>query len=113
MAANPAVEKVRRLIALTNSPEREEARTSATLACQLINKYGLHVVADLPRIVPPPPPAAPATRATDTMSRPRVIRSRYESTCIECKLTIAVGEPCAWLKGRGVWDLECYREVWP
>jgi|GEM_PF-2759213 len=112
MAANQTVEKVRRLIALTSSPEREEARTSADIACRLIREHRLHVVADVPRAVPPPPPP-PRPRQSEPMERPRLIRSRFETQCKECRLTIEVGELCAWLKGRGVWDVECYRAVWP
>ncbi len=111
MAANPIIEKVRRLIALTASDRVEEARTSAHIACRLIRDHGLHVVTDAPHVIMVPSEPRETTR-TDTMSRPRIIRSRFETHCIECKLTIAVGETCAWLKGKGVWDVECYREIW-
>ena len=113
MSANPTIEKVRRLIALTTSNHAEEARTSAFLACKIIREHGLHVVSDLPRVVPTPPAPTPRPATTRTpMARPRLIRSRFETHCTECALTIEVGEMCAWLKGRGCWDLECYREVW-
>jgi hypothetical protein len=37
------LDRVRQLIALASSPEQEEARTAAVLACQLIREHGLVV----------------------------------------------------------------------
>ncbi len=105
--ASPTLERVRKLVALAASPEREEARTSAVLVCRLIREHGLHVVEE---VAPPRAPAPPPKN--DPLARPRVIRAKFECKCVECALTIEAGERCAWLKGRGCWDLECYREVW-
>jgi Protein of unknown function (DUF2786) len=61
--------RVRQLIALASSPEPEEARTAAVLACQLIREHGLKlseagtVDTDYD---PPPPPRPPWQHPADT-----------------------------------------------
>jgi hypothetical protein len=100
-------ERVQKLIALSASPQIEEARTSAYLACKLIREHGLALVAlapppaPAPRRDPPPRPQAP------TEDKPVRIRARYSSNCRKCGKHVDAGEPVLWTKGKGVKHERC------
>ena len=55
-----AIDRVKRLIALTASDNPNEARNAAQQACRIIREQGLEVVD--PKAVPPPPPSPPPPR---------------------------------------------------
>ena len=113
MGALAVDQKVTKLIALTASDRMEEARTAAYLACKAIREKGLIVVAELPRDVPPPPPAPPPWQArkpdyyTSDAPAAKVIRAKFDSACKDCRSEIFAGETCVWIKGQGVWHMEC------
>lgn len=59
------LDKVKKLMALTSSPEKEEARTAAMMAVSLIKKHDLltkKVETWTSSYEPPPPPPRPASR---------------------------------------------------
>jgi len=93
----PAVlERVRRLVALTSSSFEEEARTSAFMACELIRRHGLRLVAadDAKRL--PGPERIP-------------IKSRFASYCAACGCRYREGEVVWWAKGLRAWCAACHR----
>jgi len=53
------VERVRKLVALAASPNENEARNAAALACRLIREHGLELVDARPPPRAPPPAAEP------------------------------------------------------
>ena len=55
-----ALDRVKRLIALTTSDNPNEARNAAQQACRIIREQGLEVVD--PKAAPPPPPQPPPPR---------------------------------------------------
>lgn len=85
------VERVRKLIALSGSPDDPEARTAALMACRLIRENGLHVgVAPGARRID----AAPAARPTRVTSGPytRARDLRGHPRCRECDEPIEPGD---------------------
>jgi Protein of unknown function (DUF2786) len=60
------LDRVRQLIALASSPEPEEARTAAVLACQLIREHGLKLSDPGSSEADPPPPRPPWQHPADT-----------------------------------------------
>lgn len=88
-------------LAVDSGAAEGESRNAALMACRLIAKHGLHIVAQLPeqtRAAPPPPPPPP---------RRRVITSRFEGICCACNGLIAVGERVVWTPGEGAVHLRC------
>lgn len=83
------VERVRKLIALSGSPDEPEARTAALMACRLIREHNLHV--DL---------SPGAARAAPTHARSRATRGPYtrardlrgQPACSECNEEIHPGD---------------------
>jgi hypothetical protein len=68
------IAKVEALIARTESSSEEEARTSALIACRLMKKHGLKVVATgsvarSPAPEPPPPPRKPWEASPEERAR--------------------------------------------
>lgn len=78
------VEKVQKLIALAASPNEEEARTSARIACHLIRKHGLQLSEGSD-------PASPS-RPARAYRAPQHIVAREASRCWECGEPIRVGD---------------------
>ena len=113
--SSPIVRKVQGLIALTRSDRIEEARTSALIACRLIEKHNL-IVSDTPvpaeprPYVPPEPTYSyrpPAATYSDRPARPRTIYAKHNGKCRDCGAWIYAGESCVWLKDTGIWHPEC------
>ncbi len=107
------LERVMKLIALASSPVEEEARTSAWLACKMIRENGLKLVERLPPprttwtpppYRPPPPPPRPSPKDNDE----RVITSKFEGWCRECRSVIEVGQKIRWKKGEGARHVNCH-----
>ena len=94
---SPAVlERVRRLVALTSSSFAEEARTSAFMACELIRRHGLELVA--------------AEDAKKLLLPERIpIKSRFASYCAACGSRYREGELIWWAKGLRAWCAACHR----
>jgi hypothetical protein len=104
----PIVQRVRKLIALTGSPNENEARSAAFLACRLIREHGLDVAdgrgggrhsdrADRERSErwerperPPPEPRGRATRGPYARAR----HLRGEPRCCECSEPIGLDDAC-------------------
>lgn len=78
------VEKVQKLIALAASPNEEEARTSAGIACHLIRKHGLRVVEGSDPVS--------HSRASRAYRAPRHTVAREASRCWECGEPIRPGD---------------------
>lgn len=87
------VQRVRKLVALSGSPNEHEARTAAFLACRLIREHGLEVgdpggrARDVDRS---PEPRRRATRGPYTRAR----HLRGEPRCHECSEPIATDDAC-------------------
>ncbi len=79
------VEKVQKLIALAASPNEEEARTSAGIACHLIRKHGLRVVEGSDSV-------SSVSHASREYRAPRPTVAREASRCWECGEPIRVGD---------------------
>src|SRR6185295_9929478 len=94
------LERVSALVARASSSFEEEARTSAVIACRLIREHGLEV--SLPGSVREPP-QEPVSDEPEV----RIIRSKFESSCLGCGGFVGIGERVSWTKGRGVSHLDC------
>lgn len=113
-------DKVMKLIALAGSPNENEARTAAWMACQAIREGGLQVVASTawrappppppPRPEPPPPPPRPsyADAKKQAVERKR-ITLRYDGWCKVCRTDIPAGAEAWWAAGEGCVCKRCYR----
>jgi hypothetical protein len=93
------VDRIEKLIELTTSPNENEARTAAIIACKMIRENGLIVVdrePEQPRVV---------------LDNERIIiRSKFLGRCSDCATRISVGDSCAWARGRSVVCISCHRE---
>jgi hypothetical protein len=103
-AAQKALAKVEKLVAMSASPHLEEARTSAFLACRLIREHGLQVTAHRPPAQPmPASPYRPASGQTPSeTSGFQRIRVRHPGHCRCCGNPIAPGEWALWCRGNGL-----------
>lgn len=101
---SPIVQRVRKLVALSGSPNDNEARTAAFLACRLIREHGLEVGdaahgarrASRSEGRRPEPPRGRTTRGPYTRAR----NLRGEPRCHECSEPIANDDAC--LDGDGL-----------
>jgi len=99
-AAQKALAKVEKLVAMTASPHLEEARTSAFMACRLIREHGLQISVHHPSAASShgmphrQPPADPHGF--------RRIRVRHPGHCRCCGNPIAAGEWALWCRGNGL-----------
>jgi hypothetical protein len=117
-SASPSreVERVHHLIklAVDAGAAENESRNAAVMACRLIDKHGLAIVAHAPsepyRAPPPPPPRPPPPQAHST-ARGRVIYSRFATTCRACREPIEVGERIYWVRGEGSIHVGCGGDV--
>lgn len=91
---SPIVRRVRKLVALSGSPNENEGRTAAFLACRLIREHGLEVAdpgSGTRRAErPSEPPRGRATRGPYTRAR----HLRGEPRCHECSEPIANDDAC-------------------
>jgi hypothetical protein len=92
-------DRIEKLVMLASSPNENEARTAAVIACKLIREHGLLVVDR--------EPVQPRVVLDDERI---IIRSRYLGRCAECACRINVGDSCAWARGRSVLCVGCHRE---
>jgi hypothetical protein len=108
-AAQKALAKVEKLVAMSASPHLEEARTSAFLACRLIRAHGLQVTVHRPAVQPMPAPLyRPAGGQTPSeTSGFRRIRVRHPGHCRCCGNPITPGEWALWCRGNGLRHLRC------
>jgi hypothetical protein len=101
---------VHRLIALSASPNENEARNAAVLAVRLIRKHGL--VLSIPASSVPgraTPRSKPrAGHVADTVDR---IRSPLGGECIHCKSRYKAGAEVLWLASGGGIHPHCY-DAW-
>jgi hypothetical protein len=93
----PIVQRVRKLVALTASPNEHEARAAAFLACRMIREHGLAIAE--PGTTPSAgrraerPADAPRARTTrGPYTRARGLRG--EPRCSECAEPIAYDDAC-------------------
>lgn len=105
-AAERAIAKVRKLLAMSASPNLEEARTSAFLACRLIREHGLQVTAHHP--APVSPRLAAAGPPVPQPAGFRRIRVRHPGRCRTCSDRIGPGEWAYWCRGHGLRHLLCH-----
>lgn len=88
---NRIVERVRKLIALSGSPNDHEGRSAAFMACRLIREHGLEVGDPSPharRVEREPAPRRRATRGPYVRARDL----RGEPRCRECSEPILRGD---------------------
>jgi len=103
------LERIAALIALTESPFSEEARTSAVLACKLIREHKIEMM-------------MPGTLKIfesqkedfdfdfgNPMQRRVRLRSKYMGRCRECGSFYKIGEWVMWAKGEGSVHVRCER----
>lgn len=107
-AAQRALAKVEKLVAMTASPHLEEARTSAFLACRLIREHGLQVTAHRTASGAAAQPATAPPHRTASGQTPgetsgfRRIRVRHPGHCRCCGKPISLGEWALWCRGNGL-----------
>ncbi|WP_322757554.1 hypothetical protein [Synechococcus sp. CBW1107] len=104
-AAQKALAKVEKLVAMSASPHLEEARTSAFLACRLIREHGLQIATHRPS--PAKPPVAMGVEQGQGPAGFRRIRVRHPGRCLCCGNPIAPGEWALWCRGNGLRHLLC------
>lgn len=94
--ADPSV-RARSLVALAvdSATTESEARNAAYAAAQIIVRHDLLIVSRAGKLRTEP-------------RGPQAIRAKYAATCADCGGPIAVGAPCLWLRGTGVWHLTCH-----
>jgi len=100
---SPVVDRVRKLIALSGSPDHLEGRNAAYLACRLMREHGLDVTSTQA------PDAKRAWRPAET-PRQRVTRGPYTrargmrayTRCRECGEAIDEGDGCLDADGQAV-----------
>lgn len=101
MSLEKAIEKTRKLVALSSSPHAEEARTSAYLACRLIREHGLQIIAPQEQTKRKP------RQEHQEQPRWRQIVIKHASPCVVCRLEVAKGTRAFWLPGEGVRHATC------
>jgi hypothetical protein len=125
------LDRILKLIALTASPNENEARNAAFLATKLIREHKIvlrdpgsapaqHVRFPTPQPRPQPPPPRPPpvnrpTKLNDFMGRTwnRYPANRFDdSFCRNCGEQIPMGTPATWLKGEGSYHDECWSSSW-
>ena len=99
-AAQRALAKALKLVAMSASPHLEEARTSAFLACRLIREHGLQITTHRPS--PAKPPVATGVEQGHGPGAFRRIRVRHPGHCRCCGKPIALGEWALWCRGNGL-----------
>jgi hypothetical protein len=119
MAAT-VLERVLRLIALTESPNENEARNAAVLAVKLIRQHKITLVIPEGRVPTPAPrrvSPAPRKRTPSTGRTRRVvdvpaeIRSPLGGDCVECGARYRAGATIYWLESGGGLHPRCF-EAW-
>lgn len=89
------LDRVKKLLAMAESPVEEEARTAALMAAKLINQYKL-VVSEQALVSPPPTvivrPVQRRPRNGWYNDEPTIMRSKRGSLCRACGRPIRPGE---------------------
>jgi hypothetical protein len=97
------VAKVEKLVAMSASPQLEEARTAAYLACRLIREHSLCIGACEPIYESKQTRHEPQNQQKE----PRLIRVRHQGYCKLCRDSIFPGEMAYWIAGGGLWHSHC------
>jgi hypothetical protein len=112
------LERLRRLIALTESPNENEARNAAVLAVRLIRQH--RVAFSLPEPSERTTPNAGTRRRTPASSSsrkrrvadiPTEIKSPLGGDCLECGGRYRAGASIYWMQSGGGMHPACF-EVW-
>lgn len=117
-----SAERVMKLVMLASSPNENEARTAAFLACKAIREGKLLVLSpDDPRLrvrpaPPPPPPPRPeppprqAYQDAKAKAKERKrIFLKFDGWCRTCRKDLGEGTAAWWASGEGVICERCYR----
>lgn len=83
----PIVDRVRKLIALSASPNENEARSAAFMACRLIREHGLRVTDLAPRAG-----VSTARSPRRRNTRGPYVRDARAARCRECDESIVAGD---------------------
>jgi hypothetical protein len=111
------LERLERLIALTESPNANEARNAAMLAVRLIREHHIKLALPAePKTRPSPsggvrkktPGSARSKRAPDT---PTEIKSPLGGDCVECGGRYRAGSQVFWMQSGGGMHPKCF-EAW-
>jgi len=114
------LDRLHRLIALTESPNENEARNAAVLAVALIRRHGVTLVLpESPPAEPPPRRASPSPRRRTPGSGkgrrivdvPAEIKSPLGGDCVECGGRYRAGASIYWLTSGGGLHPRCL-EAW-
>lgn len=107
----------KRLLALTTSPNEDEARNAALSACKIILKFNLTLVMPAPNLgttfpapqrskvrvrQQPPPPPPPVDDDW------RKIKAKFDGYCKWCRKPIKKNAPIYWSKENGAYHPVCY-----
>src|SRR5580704_1406133 len=103
----PVLQRVQHLIALSSSPNENEARNAAVLAVRLIRKHGLVVSAPArkPSGSSAKRSSSGSRRASDAIEK---IRSPLGGECVFCHSRYRAGAEVYWLASGGGMHLHCY-----
>lgn len=109
--------KIRALLALTTSPNVDEARNAALVAARLIREHGIiltNPAASVGMTFPPPQIRITVTKKTtpapvaDDADEWQRIKAKYEGFCKWCGKTIRKNSSIRWCPGKGAMHLACY-----
>jgi hypothetical protein len=111
------LERLARLIALTGSPNENEARNAAVLAVRLIRQHRVQLSLPEPSAGPPPRKVSPSPtvrRRTPASARnrrvadiPQEIKSPLGGDCVECGGRYRAGSSIYWMQSGGGLHLRC------
>jgi hypothetical protein len=108
MSTSNVLERVRSLIALTASPNENEARNAALLAVSLIVRHGLAIS------LPARPPARGARRSSSSKKAVANATERITSPlggdCIGCGERYRSGQTVYWFTSGGGMHPACYKK---
>jgi hypothetical protein len=112
------LERLQRLIALSESPNEHEARNAAVLAVRLIRQH--RVTFSLPEAGDRPvgiagtrrrTPASASARSKRVADVPTEIKSPLGGDCIECGARYRAGSAVYWMQSGGGMHPRCF-DVW-
>jgi hypothetical protein len=110
------LERLQRLIALSESPNEHEARNAALLATRLIRQHG--ITFSMPEPVKRATPTAGTRRRSSGSGRnrrvadvPTEIKSPLGGDCVECGGRYRAGSSIYWMQSGGGMHPRCF-EAW-
>lgn len=105
------LQKVQALLALTTSPNIDEARNAALAAVRLIRQHGLVITSPAPHTGTSfPAPTFRARSRKNGNSGWRRIKSKYAGSCRWCKQTIEPNTTIYWSRDAGAYHCACYED---